>query len=129
MRAIRRAMLLFATAKQVIKHLASVDAADLLAAQPLQMNPRTLWGCQPVAFLSCFRVTPPARFISARIASVLVPSRTRLSERLLTKRAPVGGDTEKLHLEGAMASGSGRGIGRSRDAGEKPRPRVWPIFA
>src|SRR5260370_32841415 len=38
-------------------------------------KPRTECGCQPVAFISSFRVAPPACFSSSRTFSVLLPSR------------------------------------------------------
>src|SRR6185503_17478747 len=39
------------------------------------MNPRTLWACQPVAFIISFSVAPSARFSRSRAFSVLVPWR------------------------------------------------------
>jgi hypothetical protein len=38
-------------------------------------KPRTEWGCQPVAFLNSFRMTPPDRFSRSRTLAVLLPSR------------------------------------------------------
>jgi hypothetical protein len=38
-------------------------------------NPRTECGCQPVAFINSFEVTPPVRFSRSRILAVLLPSR------------------------------------------------------
>ena len=38
-------------------------------------NPRTECGCQPVAFISSFAVTPPDLFSRSRIWLVLLPSR------------------------------------------------------
>src|SRR5579864_3427030 len=40
------------------------------------MNPRTLWGCQSVAFMISASVAPSLRFSRSRIRSVLLPSRT-----------------------------------------------------
>src|SRR6266446_3874994 len=39
------------------------------------MKPRTLWACQPVAFISSLAVAPPGRFSRSRIWAVLLPSR------------------------------------------------------
>jgi hypothetical protein len=66
--------------------------------------------------LRLFRATSP---LAALTASRKPGGQSSPSSPLftpLTKRAPVDGDTEKLHLEGAVASGSGRVIRRSRDA-------------
>src|SRR5271163_974239 len=38
-------------------------------------NPRTEWGCQPVAFISSLAVTPSARLSSSNTLLVLLPSR------------------------------------------------------
>src|SRR5580704_2549033 len=38
-------------------------------------KPRTECGCQPVAFISSLAVTPPGRFSSSKMRSVLLPSR------------------------------------------------------
>ena len=38
-------------------------------------KPRTECGCQPVAFTSSFKLTPPGRFSRSRILSVLLPLR------------------------------------------------------
>jgi hypothetical protein len=39
------------------------------------MNPRTLWGCQSVAFILSLSVAPPARLSRSITRSVLVPWR------------------------------------------------------
>src|SRR5688572_10090171 len=39
------------------------------------MKPRTLCGCQPVAFIKSARVAPPARCSRARISAFRLPSR------------------------------------------------------
>ena len=39
------------------------------------MNPRTLWACQPVAFMISARVAPSGCLSSSRIFAVLLPSR------------------------------------------------------
>jgi hypothetical protein len=40
-----------------------------------ERNPRTLWGCQSVAFMISFKLAPPARFSRSRTFSVLLPWR------------------------------------------------------
>jgi hypothetical protein len=40
------------------------------------MNPRTLWACHPVAFMTSASVAPPFRSSSATTLAVLLPSRT-----------------------------------------------------
>src|SRR5437867_2764572 len=40
-------------------------------------KPRTECGCQPVAFMRCFKVAPPDRFTSSSTLAVLLPWRTR----------------------------------------------------
>src|SRR5437867_7415403 len=40
-------------------------------------KPRTECGCQPVAFMRCFKVAPPERFTSSSTLAVLLPWRTR----------------------------------------------------
>src|SRR5580704_13869777 len=51
-------------------------------------NPRTECGCHPVAFINSLVVTPPGRFSSSSILSVLLPSRTGLAA--LAFFAPLG---------------------------------------
>ena len=51
-------------------------------------NPRIEWGNQFVAFISSLAVTPPGRFSSSSILSVLLPSRTGLAA--LAFFAPLG---------------------------------------
>src|SRR5713101_3118030 len=41
-----------------------------------ERKPRTEWGCQPVAFMRCFKVAPPDRFTSSSTRAVLLPWRT-----------------------------------------------------
>src|SRR5437899_12210476 len=45
-----------------------------LASAPL-MNPRTLWACQPVAFMIWASVAPPLRWSRPRTVAFLLPSR------------------------------------------------------
>src|SRR2546422_8575150 len=45
-----------------------------LPSAPL-MNPRTLWACQPVAFIIWVRVAPPLRWSRPRTVAFLLPSR------------------------------------------------------
>src|ERR1017187_8233209 len=47
---------------------------NFLPRVPL-MNPRTLWACQPVAFMTSARVAPPFRSSRATTVAVLLPSR------------------------------------------------------
>ena len=44
-----------------------------------ERNPRTEWGCQPVAFISSFEVAPPGRFNRSRTLAALLPSRALLA--------------------------------------------------
>src|SRR5437667_10700687 len=39
------------------------------------MNPRTLWACQPVAFMIWASVAPPLRWSRPRTVAFLLPSR------------------------------------------------------
>src|SRR5271169_1193405 len=48
-----------------------------------ERKPRTECGCQPVAFISSFVVTPLGRFSSSRTFSVLLPWRTAPAVLLL----------------------------------------------
>src|SRR5882672_10743206 len=45
-----------------------------LPSAPL-MNPRTLWACQPVAFMIWASVAPPFRWSRPRTSAFLLPSR------------------------------------------------------
>src|SRR5260370_42450717 len=53
----------------------------------VERQPRTEWGCQPVAFTRCFKVAPQDRFTSSSTWAVLLPWRTLSAFAVVAWRA------------------------------------------
>jgi hypothetical protein len=82
-----------------------VTAIPIFLPTVPERNPRTLCGCQPVAFISSLDVTPPGRFSSSRIVSVLLPSRGPFSLAAFTGRAAFGFGVASRAALGAFLAG------------------------
>src|ERR1035437_9820195 len=55
--------------------LVDVTSSPIFLPRAPDRNPRTECACQPVAFMSSFRVAPPERFSRSRTLAVLLPWR------------------------------------------------------
>src|ERR1019366_7049936 len=55
--------------------LVDVTVSPIFLPRAPDRNPRTECACQPVAFMSSFRVAPPERFSRSRTLAVLLPWR------------------------------------------------------
>src|SRR5260370_42113749 len=104
----------------------------------VERQPRTEWGCQPVAFTRCFKVAPPDRFTSSSTWAVLLPWRTLSAFAVVAWRAPLTAlFAEVAFLAQLALAGATRGVGvapfgvfgGSRlPAGGGPAPARGPVF-
>src|SRR5260370_41270523 len=78
----------------------------------VERQPRTEWGCQPVAFTRCFKVAPPDRFTSSSTRAVLLPWRTRSAFAVVAWRAALTAFLAEVAFLAHFAfAGATRGLG------------------
>src|SRR5260370_9457824 len=78
----------------------------------VERQPRTEWGCQPVAFTRCFKVAPPDRFTSSSTWAVLLPWRTLSAFAVVAWRAALTAFFAGLAFLADLAlAGATRGFG------------------